>query len=205
MMLNQHVMVSTWSLARWYLMMVSTRQTQQNKKLGFFDKQFRCGFLWTKKIHEEYQYLLDPKMLTTESMGFWLAEKVWPFATCKNNISKQRLQTCLATYQTNHHFSGKKTAGCSGCSDVSIFVFKLLFSSFTAKASSIFVFVDGGIGARWHKLSSCHNPISACMASVARELPTRFLEAKQSLFNLHFISQQLGPAYTLLTVESEYS
>ena len=134
------------------------------QEIWVFDEQFLC-FLVHQKIHEEYKYLLDPKMLSTESMGFWLPErKVWPFATCKNN--KATFSNMSGYIPNKSSFLGQKQT--FWCSDVSIFVFKLLFFQLSSfQASSIFVFVDRGIGARRHKLSSCHNPISACMASVA--------------------------------------
>ena len=163
MMLNQHVMVSTWSHARWYLVMVSTRQTQQNKKFGFLMNS-SCVFLCTKKSMRSTSIFLTRRCYLLKVWGFGSPkEKSDPSRHART--TKQRFQTCLATYQ-QIIISRAKT-------NLLMFwrfhlVFKLLFFQLSSfQASSIFVFVDRGIGARRHKLSSCHNPISACMASVA--------------------------------------
>lgn len=122
-----------------------------------------CVFLCTKKSMRSTSIFLTRRCYLLKVWGFGSPkEKSDPSRHART--TKQRFQTCLATYQTNHHFSGKnKPFGRFHLCVSNCCFFQL--SSF--QASSIFVFVDGGIGARRHKLSSCHNPISACMASVA--------------------------------------
>lgn len=126
------------------------------QEIRFFDKRFR-SMRSTSIFLTQRCYLL----------------KVWGFGSPKEKSDPSR--HARTTSQSNvfkHVWLHTKQIIISRAKtnllDVSIFVFKLLFFQLSSfQASSIFVFVDGGIGARRHKLSSCHNPISACMESVA--------------------------------------